>query len=49
MRFSGFIKFWSSKRKTENTMSHLYFKDTHREKVPLNKTPALRRSTTMGI
>ena len=23
--FLGFIKFWSSQRKTENTVSHLYF------------------------
>ena len=25
------------------------FKDTHREKVPSNKTPALTKSTNMGI
>ena len=25
--FSGFIKFWSSERNTENTMSHLYFNE----------------------
>ena len=24
-------------------------KDTHREKVPSNKTPALRKSTNMGV
>ena len=24
-------------------------KDTHREKAPLNKTPALTKSTNMGI
>ena len=26
-----------------------FIKDTHREKVPSNKTPALTKSTTMGI
>ena len=25
------------------------FKDTHREKAPSNKTPALTKSTNMGI
>ena len=25
--FPGFIKFWSSKRNTENTMPHLYFNE----------------------
>ena len=25
--FSGFIKFWSNERSTENTMSHLYFNE----------------------
>ena len=25
------------------------FKDTHREKAPSNKTPALRKSTNMGV
>ena len=25
------------------------FKDTHREKAPSNKTPALRNSTNMGV
>ena len=25
------------------------FKDTHREKAPSNKTPALTKSTDMGI
>ena len=25
------------------------FKDTHREKTPSNKTPALRKSTNMGV
>ena len=25
--FSGFIRFWSSEKKTENTMSHLYFNE----------------------
>ena len=24
-------------------------KDTHREKTPSNKTPALRKSTNMGV
>ena len=27
----------------------MYFKDTHREKAPSNKTPALRKSTNMGV
>ena len=26
-----------------------WFKDTHREKAPSNKTPALRKSTNMGV
>ena len=26
-----------------------YFKDTHREKAPSNKAPALRKSTNMGV
>ena len=26
-----------------------FFKDTHREKAPSNKTPALRKSTNMGV
>ena len=26
-RFSGFIKFWSSERNTENTTPHLYFNE----------------------
>ena len=26
-----------------------WFKDTHREKEPSNKTPALRKSMNMGI
>ena len=26
-----------------------YFKDTHREKAPSNKTPALTKCTNMGI
>ena len=29
-------------------LSHL-FKDTHREKTPSNKTPALRKSTNMSV
>ena len=30
-------------------MKNHYIKDTHREKVPSNKTPALRKSTNMGV
>ena len=26
-----------------------FIKDTHREKAPSNKTPALRKSTNMGV
>ena len=26
-----------------------FLKDTHREKAPSNKTPALRKSTNMGV
>ena len=29
--------------------SIIWFKDTHREKAPSNKTPALRKSTNMGV
>ena len=29
--------------------SEFNFKDTHREKAPLNKTPAHTKSTNMGI
>ena len=29
-------------------MKHL-LKDTHREKTPSNKTPALRKSTNLGV
>ena len=27
----------------------IQIKDTHREKAPSNKTPALRKSTNMGV
>ena len=27
----------------------MLFKDTHREKAPSNETPALKKSTNMGI
>ena len=27
----------------------VFFKDTHKEKAPLNKTPALTKSANMGI
>ena len=27
----------------------IYFKDTHREKAPSKETPALRKSTNMGV
>ena len=27
----------------------IFFKDTHKEKAPSNKTPALTKSTNMGI
>ena len=31
-------------------LAHLnLFKGTHREKAPSNKTPALRKSTNMGV
>ena len=26
-----------------------FFKDTHKEKAPSNKTPALRKSMNMGV
>ena len=29
--------------------TYMAFKDTHREKAPSNKTPALTNSTNMGI
>ena len=34
--FSGFIKFWSSERNTENTMSNLYFNEEQGEKSEEN-------------
>ena len=36
-----------SLRNKKKTNYHI--KDTHREKVPSNKTPALRESTNMGV
>ena len=33
----------------KNCNANLLFKDTHREKVPSNKTSALRKSTNMGV
>ena len=32
-----------------NLAKSLLIKDTHREKAPSNKTPALRKSTNMGV
>ena len=36
-------------RKTRKKHENLGFKDTHREKAPSIKTPALTKSTNMGI
>ena len=32
-----------------NPYSEFFIKDTHREKARSNKTPALRKSTNMGV
>ena len=32
-----------------STNMYLLLKDTHREKAPSNKTPALTKSTNMGV
>ena len=53
----GYVPNWSEEdfviKKVKNFMSWKYLisdlKDTHREKAPLNKTPALRKSTNMGV
>ena len=34
---------------TYQTKKQITFKDTHSEKAPSNKTPALTKSTNMGI
>ena len=40
-RWAPLLKNWKQGR--------IQIKDTHREKAPANKTPALRESTNMGI
>ena len=54
-----FVIFYSQKQGSSKKMNHypslslekgtLDVKETHREKAPSNKTPALKKSTNMGV